>query len=116
MSSRWIQALLIAILGLAVGLFYGWRIAPVEYVNTTPDTLHQEYKSEYTLMVAEAYLDHGDLDLAARQLALLGSAHPADIIQNSLDSDEYTDDEIELLSVLLDEMKAWQPSLGESGS
>jgi len=45
--SRWLQALLITLFGLAVGLFYGWRIAPVEYINTTPDTLDQSYKNEY---------------------------------------------------------------------
>ncbi len=112
--SRWLQALIIAIFGLAAGLFYGWRVAPVEYVNTTPDTLHQDYKNEYTLMVAEAFQRHGDLDLAARQLALLGSAHPAGIIQTSLDAANFSDKEIELLTALLDPIKAWQPSLGDT--
>lgn len=112
--SRWLQALLIALLGLAAGLFYGWRIAPVEYINTTPDTLHQDYKNEYTLMVAESFQNHGNLDLAARQLALLGSAHPAEIIQISLDSASYSEHESKLVKALLDEIKAWQPSLGET--
>lgn len=112
--SRWLQALLIGIFGLAAGLFYGWRIAPVEYVNTTPDTLAQNYKNEYTLMVAEAYQNHGDLDLSARQLALLGSEHPAQIVQNSLDDANYSENERELVTALLDKMEAWQPALGES--
>ena len=111
--SRWLQALLIGILGLAAGLFYGWRIAPVEYVNTTPNTLHQDYKNEYVLMVAEAFLNHGELDLAARQLALLGSEHPAEIIQSSLDSAPYSEREMELVVILLDQIDAWQPSLGD---
>ncbi len=109
--SRWLQALLIAILGLGAGLFYGWRVAPVEYVDTTPDTLHPQYKSEYTLMVAETYQDTKDLDLAARQLALLGSAHPAEIIQEALDYNNFTEEEIEKLTTLLDEIEAWQPAL-----
>ena len=112
--SRWLQILLIAIFGLVAGLIYGWYVAPVEYVNTTPDTLHQSYKNEYTLMVAETYLAQRDPELAARQLALLGSAHPAEIIQTSLDSAEYSDEELERVNALLDEMEAWQPSLGES--
>jgi len=112
--SRWLQALIIAILGLAAGLFYGWRVAPVEYVDTTPDTLHQDYKNEYTLMVAEAFQAHGDLDLAARQLALLGSAHPAKIIQISLDTADFSDQETEVVSALLDQIEAWQPSLGDT--
>lgn len=112
--SRWLQALLIAILGLAAGLFYGWRVAPVEYIDTTPDTLHQDYRNEYTLMVAETFQKQGDLDLAARQLALLGSAHPAEIIQDSLETATYTQAETEITTNLLDQIKAWQPALGES--
>ena len=112
--SRWLQTLLIALLGLAGGLFYGWRIAPVEYVNTTPDTLRQDYKNEYILMVAEAFQSNNDPDLAARQLALLGSAHPAEIIQISLDTDIYSESDEKIVLFLLDEIKAWQPSLGES--
>ena len=112
--SRWLQALLIGILGLAAGLFYGWRIAPVEYINTTPDTLAQNYKNEYTLMVAEAYQSHTDLDLSARQLALLDSAHPAEIIQTCLETNTYTDSEAILINALLDEIETWQPALGES--
>ncbi len=112
--SRWLQALLIAILGVIAGLFYGWRIAPVEYFDTTPDTLHQDYKNEYTLMVAEAYQGHGDLSLAARQLALLGSAHPAEFLQEALDHAAFTEEEIENLISLLDEIEAWQPDLGDS--
>jgi len=112
--SRWLQALLITLFGLAAGLFYGWRIAPVEYINTTPDTLDQTYKNEYTLMVAEAYQSHGDLDLSARQLALLGSAHPAEIIQTSLENANYSDDELIFINALLDEISAWQPILGDS--
>ena len=112
--SRWLQAVLIAILGLIAGLFYGWRIAPVEYINTTPDTLNQKYKNEYTLMVAEAYQSHGDLNLAARQLALLGSAHPAEIVQTSLDTADFNKQETEFITALLDQIEAWQSSLGES--
>ena len=112
--SRWLQTLLIAILGLAAGLFYGWRIAPVEYIDTTPNTLHQNYKNEYILMIAETFQDHGDLDLAARQLALLGSEHPSEIIQTGLDANTYNESDLELVNALLDQIEAWQPSLGES--
>jgi hypothetical protein len=112
--SRWLQALLIGILGLIVGLFYGWRIAPVEYINTTPDTLDQTYKNEYTLMVAEAYQSHGDLELAARQLGLLGSTEPAEIIQTCLDNATYSETELQRIQQLLDDIQRWQPTLGES--
>ena len=111
--SRWIQTLLAAILGLAFGLFYGWRIAPVEYTDLAPNTLRADYRAEYTLMVAESYQNDKNLDLAARHLALLGSADPTEIIQEHLDTAEYTKEEIEILEELLSEIRAWQPSLAE---
>ena len=112
--SRWIQTLLAIALGLAAGLFYGWRIAPVEYVALAPNTLHADYRAEYTLMVAEAYQNDSDLNLAARHLALLGSAHPAEIIQENLDNGNYDQKEIRILEELLGEIEAWQPTLAES--
>lgn len=113
---RWIQTLLIAVLGLVAGLIYGWNIAPVEYVDTTPDTLHAEYRSDYVLMVAEAYQSEGNLELAARRLALLGSAHPAEIAAKALahiQENDPTETDVERLKKLIEDIKPWQPSLEE---
>ncbi len=112
--SRWLQTLLIALLGLIAGLFYGWRIAPVQYTNTTPDTLAPEYKNEYVLMVAETYQGTNDLALAARQLGLLGSAHPAQILAESLKNAAYSPQESERVQFLMDKIEDWQPALEES--
>ncbi len=111
---RWIQILLVTILGLVAGLFYGWRVAPVEYIDLAPNTLRADYRAEYVLMVAEAYKSEKDLDLAARRLALLGSAHPVEIIAENLDESDYTKGEIKLLEELQREIRTWQPSLAES--
>jgi hypothetical protein len=43
------------IVGLIGGMYYGWIVNPVKYVNTTPDTLRYDYKADYALMVAEVY-------------------------------------------------------------
>lgn len=112
---RWLQILLAALLGLIIGLFYGWRIAPVEYVDLAPNTLRADYRADYVLMVAEAYQQESDLDLAARRLASLGSAHPAEIIEENLSAKQsgYTQDEKDLINDLLGEIRAWQPSLVE---
>ena len=111
---RWIQALLTLILGLIIGLIYGWKIAPVEYIDLAPNTLHAEYRTEYILMVAEAYQSENDLDLAARRLALLGSAAPAEIIAESLENGDYTQNESKIIKKLLGEIQTWQPTLTES--
>lgn len=112
---RWLQILLALLLGLVIGLFYGWRVAPVEYVDLAPNTLRADYRADYVLMTAEAYQKEGNLNLAARRLALLGSAHPAEMIEASLSSESsgYTQKQTKLLEDFLREMRAWQPSLAE---
>ncbi len=112
--SRWIQALLAATLGLVIGLFYGWRIAPVEYTDLAPNALHADYRNDYILMVAESYQKDNDLELAAHRLALLSSAPPVEIIEESLEFGGYAQGDAGKLENLLSEMRAWQPSLSES--
>ncbi len=113
---RWLQILLAAAIGLAAGLYYGWSIAPVEYIEASPGALHIDYRSDYAIMVAEAYKNEGNLDLAARRLGLLGSAPPAEIIQEILEYSEkadYSEEDIEYLEVLMKAIKPWQPSFRE---
>ncbi|MBT3314016.1 MAG: hypothetical protein HN390_05335 [Anaerolineae bacterium] len=112
--SRWIQALLAAALGLVIGLFYGWRIAPVEYTDLAPNTLHADYRNDYILMVSESYQNDKDLELAAHRLALVSSASPVEIIEESLETSGYAQENVDKLEKLLSEMRAWQPSLSES--
>ena len=66
---RWLAFLA---LGVALGLYGGWVLAPVEYVDTGPDTLQQVYKDDYLLMLATAYAGDGDLAAARGGLSGLG--------------------------------------------
>lgn len=68
------------VLGITLGLLYGWLIEPVEYVDTTPDSLRADYRADYVLMVGEAYLGDGDLSLAQMRLAALGPQPPSDLV------------------------------------
>lgn len=102
-------------LGIAGGLLYGWVISPVEYIDTTPNTLHPDFQVDYVLMIAEVYAIDGDLDQAGRQLAVLGSAKPADLASQALDyarDNGYSPHEQELLQRLALGLVAWQPSTG----
>jgi hypothetical protein len=78
LMSRWILFFITVALGLGAGLYYGWRIDPVEYVDTTPETLRDDYKTDYVLMVAETYQVEKNLDLAVQRLAALGSQEPGE--------------------------------------
>lgn len=82
--SRWVGFLIAVILGIVAGLYYGWVIDPVEYVDTSPDSLLIDYQADYVLMVAEAYQVEGDLNLAARRLSVLGDTPLDELVQNAI--------------------------------
>lgn len=114
--SRWVGFLIALILGITAGLYYAWVIDPVEYVDTSPDTLLIDYKADYTLMVAEAYQLEGDLDLAARRLAVLGEAPPAEIVQNAIlfaARAGYVDADVEQMRELEQQLRSYNPLPGE---
>jgi len=41
--------------GLALGFAVGWWLWPVQYTNTAPRVLRQDYRDDYVVMVATAY-------------------------------------------------------------
>lgn len=72
-----IVILVAALAGLGLGLYFGWVVSPVQYVDTEPSSLQASYKDDYVLMIATAYAGDGDLAAARSQLAVLGFADPA---------------------------------------
>lgn len=66
-----------AVLGIAMGLFYSWVISPVKYVDAPPYALRADYKEEYRVLVAAAYIYSGDLVRAQDRLAQLKDDNPA---------------------------------------
>jgi hypothetical protein len=84
MSPRVVRFLIGLALGMALGLGYAWRIQPVAYYDTAPDSLRQDYRTDYVLMVAQSYEGEADLRLALLRLAALGPQPPADIVEQAV--------------------------------
>lgn len=72
-------------LGLVLGLLYGWVIRPVEYVDTAPNALREDFRSDYVLAVAETYQAHQDLEEAQVHLATLGPEPAVNYVVNAID-------------------------------
>jgi hypothetical protein len=103
MPSTPIRVLIALALGLVIGLAYGWLVQPVTYVETTPDSLRVDYRTDYVLMVAEAFNGPGSLDTAKRRLASLGPQPPLDIVQQAQDyarQNHFSQDDLQRLSTL----------------
>lgn len=111
-SSKIITIFLALVIGIALGLVYGWVIEPVEYTNVTPNVLREDYRVDYVLMTAEAYQVDFDTDTAARRLAILGATSPTAIVTSALDyanRNAFTTEEITALQNLLTAMQTYQP-------
>ena len=111
-SSNWITIIAAIIIGIGIGLTYGWVINPVVYTDVTPDALRADYRADYVLMVAEAYQGELDSETAARRIAMIGSESPDLIVTSSLDyaiANNFSQNEILLLQGLLTAMQTYQP-------
>ncbi len=114
---RWFSILILLGVGIALGLVYGWMISPVQYTDVTPDALRIDYRTDYALMVAEAYRAEQDPALAARRLAVLGSEAPSVIAGEAEDfarEANYPSDDLTLIQELTLALQTWQPVLGTS--
>ncbi len=68
------------VVGAALGLAYSWVVSPVRYVDAPPSALRADYKDDYRLMVAFAYLYSHDLLRAEGRLAQLKDDVPAQAV------------------------------------
>ncbi len=112
--SRWTKFLIAILLGAAAGLFYGWVVNPVEYVDIAPGSLRTDYKADYVLMVAESYQVDHDVGLAVRRLARLGSSAPKDIVSDAVDyalQHQYAPQDMALIQLLGQDLLTWNPNL-----
>ncbi|MCK4741772.1 MAG: hypothetical protein KAS80_05775 [Anaerolineales bacterium] len=77
--NRWSYFTLIIglLLGITAGLFYSWTINPVEYIDSSPDSLREDFKSDYITLIASAYAATGDADRARARLTWVQITDPA---------------------------------------
>jgi uncharacterized membrane protein YccC len=59
------------VLGIILGILFAWVVSPVKYVDTAPESLKDEFKDQYRVLIASAYVANGDLVRAKARLELL---------------------------------------------
>ncbi len=102
--ARWIRFLIAILVGLALGLAYGWLISPVRYIDASPNTLRIDYKTDYVLMVSEALQSDKDIQQAVRRLASLGATPPTELVAQTIQFAQkagYTEADITRMQALL---------------
>ena len=113
MRSRWIRFAIAIAAGIGLGLLVGWVVAPVKYIDTTPDLLRADYKADYVLMVAETYQADGNLGQVMQRLAVLDKRPPLQIAQQALAyaiGVNYSAADINLLNRMIQAMQPVTPT------
>lgn len=64
------------VIGIALGLVYGWVINPVDWVDADISHLREDLKIEYMLMAVDSYALKYDADLAKTRWEQLGEEAP----------------------------------------
>jgi hypothetical protein len=59
-----------AVVGLLLGLAIGWWWWPVQWTNATPAQLRYDFQEEYIVLIAQDYIETGDLEKASEQLGV----------------------------------------------
>ncbi len=65
------------LLGIGVGLLFGWVIAPVEWVDATPDVLREDLRVDHLRMIIDSYEVNLDAQLALKRYNELGETKDA---------------------------------------
>lgn len=111
--TRWTLFLIVLILSVGLGLYYGWVVNPVKYQDTSIQDLRIDYQTDFTLMIAEAYQENQDLTWAMNRLTLLGDESPRVSVEEALKfaaQAEYTLPDMFLLRDLHNDLQGEQPS------
>lgn len=108
---RWIRFIIAILIGVAIGVLFGWYIIPNDQPNAGLQNLRIDYKTDYVLMVAEAFESSSDRAQAVRWLAMLGDEFPEKRLLESISFAEetgYTELDLELLQNLATELELIQ--------
>jgi hypothetical protein len=114
---RWVPILIALLLGIGLGLVYGWILNPVQFTDIQPEALRVDYRTDYVLMVAEAYRSEQNEEMAARRLAILGSQSPVILTSQAYSyarEASFPEEDLLALQELAIALQAWQPIPGTS--
>lgn len=118
-TRRWIFFFVSFALGLALSLFYGWVVSPVQYVDTAPAALRIDYQADYTLMIAEIFQRDQNIELAAQRMTALGDRQPSEIAKQSLafaKQNGYSSADVAFMQDLVLALQLWQPAAPTAGA
>jgi hypothetical protein len=112
---RWIGFVCAIVVGAVGGLYYGWVLDPIEYIDITPASLRVDYRSDYVLMVAEIYRVDESMPDTISRLSWISEKPAEELIKEAIDFGQqqgYSKTDLEAFRYLQQGLQAWNPMLG----
>ncbi len=106
--TRWIRFFFVILVGIGLGLAYGWVINPTDLADINLQSLRIDYRTDFVLMVAEAYQVDKDSLIAGQRLAALSDKHPFVLVEEAIQFSQkvgYSDPDINRMNALLEGLK-----------
>jgi hypothetical protein len=100
--------------GLVAGLYYGWELSPVDFGAGGIETLREDFKADYVLMVAEAYRSEQNIEEAMAALRLFPDSNPLHLVDAAITfavEQDFNPQDIARLNALLAALLDWDPDL-----
>lgn len=89
------------LLGIGVGLLFGWVIAPVEWVDATPDVLREDLRVDHLRMIIDSYEVNLDAELALKRYNELDETKDATLEMVAQDPGEVDPSSIQKFQALV---------------
>lgn len=107
------------LLGFLASVYYGWAVRPVTAHNAEPHLLRDDFRADYALMVAEAFLADGDEERAIAALGFLGEEgepyNPYALISDAMlfgTENGFSPEDLALLQTLQQALLEYDPRFG----
>lgn len=107
MNFRYTPLIIGLLIGIALGLLYGWVFQPLDVEHTSPESLREVYRTEIILMVAEVYASEGNIERAHQRMEVFGFQSDGDLVNNAINfakAHDFSNQEIELLTTFLTDL------------
>jgi hypothetical protein len=107
------------LIGILIGIGYGWWLRPHLYSQADLSNLRADYRTDYVLMTAEIYHQENNLEEARQRLQQMGTDAPDRYVQEAILSAGqlgYGQADLQLLANLLQSLSPGTdtPSITES--
>lgn len=106
------------ILGLLLGIFYGWVINPTRYVDISPQSLLTEQKKQYMLLISQSYQANEDIGRSYARIKQMMDPVDMDQLRTmllSMEMDNNYRDQFEVMRNFINDLDIYTQAMRTSG-